>query len=137
MERLTLKRKWEEARKDLRNELGYSHIWKRLNLIEDILGDTYDLDRLRELVESDEDGRCVVPPCKPGDMVYKLHLGEVIELEVEWISCWLDGIWTVEAHTDRRHSDWKSFDIAFSSFGKTVFLTREAAEAALAKEGRK
>ena len=62
MERLTLKRKWEEARKDLRNELGYSHIWKRLNQIEDILGNVYDLDRLRELVKADRDGRCVVLP---------------------------------------------------------------------------
>lgn len=51
MERLTSKRSWEAASKDLANELGYSHIWKRLNLIEYILGDTYDLDRLRELVE--------------------------------------------------------------------------------------
>ena len=38
--------------------------------IEDILGD-YDLDRLRELVEADREGRCVVltEPMKP--MVYK------------------------------------------------------------------
>ena len=32
----------------------------RLAEIEDILGDDYDLDRLRELVEADRDGRCVV-----------------------------------------------------------------------------
>lgn len=32
----------------------------RLGAIEDILGDDYDLDRLRELVEADRDGRCVV-----------------------------------------------------------------------------
>ena len=51
MERLTTSRKWEDARKDLKNELGYSHIWKRLNAIEDILGDDYDLGRLQELVE--------------------------------------------------------------------------------------
>lgn len=30
----------------------------RLAAIEDILGDDYDLDRLRELVEADRDGRC-------------------------------------------------------------------------------
>lgn len=30
--------------------------------IEDILGDDYDLERLRELVEADRDGRCVVLP---------------------------------------------------------------------------
>ena len=32
----------------------------RLGEIEDILGDDYDLDRLRELVQADRDGRCVV-----------------------------------------------------------------------------
>lgn len=31
--------------------------WLRLCQIEDILGDTYDLDRLRELVEADKAGR--------------------------------------------------------------------------------
>ena len=33
---------------------------ERLAEIEDIIGDDYDLDRLRELVEADRDGRCVV-----------------------------------------------------------------------------
>ena len=33
----------------------------------DILGDNYDLDRLRDLVQADRDGRCVVLPCKEGD----------------------------------------------------------------------
>ena len=32
----------------------------RLAAIEDILGDEYDLDRLRELVQADREGRCVV-----------------------------------------------------------------------------
>ena len=35
---------------------------ERLTAIEDILGDDYDLDRLRELVEADRVGRCVVLP---------------------------------------------------------------------------
>lgn len=34
----------------------------RLAAIEDILGDDYDLDRLREFVEADREGRCVVLP---------------------------------------------------------------------------
>ena len=34
----------------------------RLVTIEDILGDKYDLDRLRELVQADREGRCVVIP---------------------------------------------------------------------------
>ena len=52
MDRLTSKRPWEEALKDLPHELGYSHIWKRLREIEDILGDDYELGRLRELMEA-------------------------------------------------------------------------------------
>ena len=32
----------------------------RLVTIEDILGDEYDLDRLRELAQADREGRCVV-----------------------------------------------------------------------------
>ena len=69
MERLTSKRDWIEAGKDLSNEYGYSHIWRRLKQIEDILGDTYDLDRLRKLAEADKDGRCAVLPVKPGEAV--------------------------------------------------------------------
>ena len=46
----------------------------RLVTIEDILGDDYDLDRLRELVEADREGRCVVlqkeAELKKGDKVW-------------------------------------------------------------------
>lgn len=34
--------------------------YDRLAAIEDILGDEYDLDRLRELAQADREGRCVV-----------------------------------------------------------------------------
>ena len=37
-------------------------IVRRLAAIEDILGDEYDLERLRELVGADREGRCVVLP---------------------------------------------------------------------------
>ena len=39
----------------------------RLAAIEDILGDEYELDRLREIVEADRDGRCVVLDGKSRD----------------------------------------------------------------------
>ena len=45
----------------------------RLATIEDILGDEYDLDRLRELAEADREGRCVVLPCKIGGPVWRLY----------------------------------------------------------------
>ena len=35
---------------------------ERLKTIEDIMGDTYDLDRLREMVEADREGRCRIHP---------------------------------------------------------------------------
>lgn len=45
----------------------------RLVTIEDILGEEYDLDRLRELVQADREGRCVViPPNSVTDDNYKI-----------------------------------------------------------------
>lgn len=35
-------------------------VYMRLREIEDILGDEYDLDELRELVQAKREGRCVV-----------------------------------------------------------------------------
>ena len=43
------------------------HIALRLSSIENILGDEYDLDRLRELAEADREGRCVVLDGKSRD----------------------------------------------------------------------
>ncbi len=51
MKRLTTNRNWEEAKNDLVNELGYSHIWKRLNEIENILGDEYEFETLKRYIE--------------------------------------------------------------------------------------
>lgn len=44
----------------------------RLFDIEDILGDEYNLDRLKELVEADREGKCIVLPCKIGDPVWEV-----------------------------------------------------------------
>ena len=71
--------------------------------------------RLRELSEADKDGRLVVLPCKVGDTVYRIFnppdrkpvISAHTLMSVDYIVRWLD------------------------KFGKTVFLTREEAEAAL------
>ena len=60
MKRITRSRDWDEAKL----------CWGRLDTIENILGDEYDLDRLKELVQADKEGRCVVLPCKVGSTVY-------------------------------------------------------------------
>ena len=74
MKRLTDKRlaippgQWQEVTREQRMELqeipvpSMRELYYRLSQIEDILGDEYDLDRLRELVQADREGRCVVLP---------------------------------------------------------------------------
>nr|DAU67652.1 MAG TPA: hypothetical protein [Caudoviricetes sp.] len=77
--------------------------------------------RLRELAVADKDGRCVVLPCKVGDTVYRLQYIEqtprritVGVVPIKFALIWLEEL------------------------GKTVFLTREEAEKALAEmEGKK
>ena len=57
----------------------------RLAAIEDILGDEYDLDRLRELAEADREGRCVVLQCKIVDKVWNIaghYQFEVTEIDL-------------------------------------------------------
>ena len=50
----------------------------RLVTIEDILGDKYDLDRLREMVQADREGRCVViHPNSVTDDDYKIICGKI------------------------------------------------------------
>lgn len=127
MERLTYR--------DANGEAWYSDIGTeadRLHFIaniEDILGDDYDLDRLWELAEADRDERVVVLPCKVEDDVYINLLGRTIPLTVISIS------WLTETPTFKAMSGvtmcyiFKSEDV-----GKTVFLTREAAEEALKGE---
>lgn len=83
--------------------------------MEDILGDTYDLDRLRELLEADREGRSVVLPCKVGDTVYQADTERVYGLKIKKIIY------------DCGHI---AFDAA--AIGKSVFLSREAADVALA-----
>ena len=74
MKRLTDKRlaippgQWQEVTDEQRMELkeipvpSMRELYYRLSQIEDILGDEYDIDRLRVLVEADREGRCVVLP---------------------------------------------------------------------------
>lgn len=94
---------------------------ERLASIEDILGDEYDLDRLRELVEADRDGRCVVLPCKIGDTVYSvLPLCGVNSHRIQKFERNSEGDFASSA-----------LMFPFSEFGKTVFRDKEAAEAAL------
>lgn len=87
MERLTVRRK--DGRASIENKMDRNtplqqamripDVIDRLAAIEDILGDNYDLDRLRELVEADREGRCEVLPFKPGDEVWVVERDEIGE----------------------------------------------------------
>ena len=71
MDRLTAKNKHgKPIIKDWPNYMEFDII-NRLASIEDILGDEYDLDELKEVVQAKREGRCVVLP-KDG-MVYYIE----------------------------------------------------------------
>ena len=91
------------------------------------------IDRLRELAQADREGRCVVLPCKVGDTLYDIYeaMGngteEIRELKVN----------DIRIHLDKRSKEWLiagGYYFSLSDFGKTVFLTRAEAEAALRRE---
>ena len=95
---------------------GYYHGDEdRCRWIEKELG---PIDHLRDLLQAENDGRLVVLPCKVGDTIWR----------IKSFADWPDiGKPYVEADAFLYR------DIHY--FGKTVFLTREEAEAALAKKG--
>ena len=101
----------------------------RLAAIEDILGDEYDLDRLRELAKADREGRCVVLPCKVDDDVYINILGRTLPFTVISISQMSSTPTFKAQHGIRLVYIFKADDV-----GETVFMTRAEAEAALRRE---
>lgn len=95
-----------------------------------------EADRLRELVEADKAGRCVVLPCKVGEKIYYLNGKYIIEVDVVGYKVDETGAWlfigeTYNPETDRAYH----CDLETERIGKTVFFTREQAERAM--EGRK
>ena len=80
--------------------------------------------RLRELAETDKDGRLVILPCKVGDTVYDVDFGRISSHFIRKIE------WNKQGGFARC-----AFLLPFDDFGKTVFLTKEEAEKAL--EGMK
>lgn len=79
--------------------------------------------RLRELAEADKDGRLVLLPCKVGDTVHFVLLGRIIEKPVFSIVSF--------SNSTRIYCDGTSEYFRPEDIGKTFFLTREEAEAAL------
>ena len=93
-----------------------------------------NIDRLAEICEAEREGRLVVLPCKGGDAVYVR--GEPFPCEIEQITITEDYINFEWASFDRSYECTECWDegvFKLSDIGKTVFLTREEAEKALAE----
>ena len=83
-----------------------------------------DLDRLEKLAEADKDGRVVVLPCKVGDTLFRVFAGEILEHKVRNMRYLaIQGRWDIDTTPFCSYVE--------SSIGKTIFLTREEAKAAL------
>lgn len=92
--------------------------------------DAFDMaiSALRELAEADREGRCVVLPCKVEDDVYINIFGRTLPFTVISISQMASTPTYKAQHGIRLVYIFKADDV-----GETVFMTREEAEAALAK----
>lgn len=96
-----------------------------LKLTGQLLGVTPD--RLRELKKADDEGRCMVLPAKPDQTIYQWRKGD----DCPSVSR-LDGV-QINADGEITYPIWNGYLIP-EDFGKTVFLTRGEAEAALRRE---
>lgn len=80
--------------------------------------------RIIALMEADRAGRLVVLPCKVGDTLFRVFAGKILEHKV--------GNMRYLAIQERWDIDTIPFcSYVESSIGKTIFLTREEAKAAL------
>ena len=103
----------------------------RLSKIEDILGDEYDLDRLKELVQANREGKCVVLPCRVGDKVYCIqsYFNDAKMRSEKKVKCRVVDF--MQSLPDLFECEGMIYK--FSDIGKIVFLTSEEAESALEK----
>lgn len=83
------------------------------------------IDRLRELKQADDEGRCVVLPAKPDQTIYQWRIGD----DCPSVSR-LDGV-QINADGEITYPIWCGH-LTPGDFGETVFLTRE--EAVLRRE---
>lgn len=126
--------KIDQVQEILQKQSEYEDFIKRWKEAVEIAGAVKDVgaNRISELVKADQDGRCIVLPCKPSDVtVYQLRnkkhaLG--IGVHPRHIYCttvWANGRYELE------HQGYKP--CMDKDFGKTWFLKEEEAEAAMEK----
>lgn len=158
MERLTFEGNFceiarcKEVKCPCDTDCSQKQVWERLKAYEDSrlstedaanlhailrLGDGMTLMRLRELAVADKEGRVIVLPCKVGQRVFALLDTDkhISECECKQIGLGNEIGFVVLEPIGARG---REYGVALNGFGKTVFLTREEAEKALAEmEGKK
>lgn len=101
-----------------------------INLAAQALG--VEPSRLRELAVADKEGRAIILPCKVGHRVFALLDTDkhISECEIKQIGLGNEigfvGLEPIGARGQK-------YGVALNGFGKTIFLTREEAEKALAE----
>lgn len=107
--------------------LFYRNLWAMANLRE----------TLKKYEDLEEQGKLIKLPCKAGDRVYQIseNFIEPCTVEVIFLADYTDkdGNYCnmAEIHYDRDDCPYVSTEIYFTDIGKTVFFTREKAEAKL------
>lgn len=102
--------------------LFYRNLWAMANLRE----------TLKKYEDLEEQSRFIKLPCKVGDIVFYISGKIILEYKVVGFSVDGTGAWLIygEHHVDENDKTY-SYNFEVDKIGKTVFLTREKAEAKL------
>lgn len=111
----TQKEVWERLKAYEDSRLSPQACAEAREIEETLSGCDYSISRMVELMKADKDGRVVVLPCKAGTPVWRIT-------------------WTFATYPSKQYVRNDTFFLSdLLAFGKTVFLTREEAEKALAE----
>jgi hypothetical protein len=85
--------------------------------------------KLKPYADAEEQGRLVILPCKVGDKVFRV----VPKCSASYVQCPFNGGYGIDRcnNCDAFIQEESFYLFMFEDIGKTVFLTREEAEAAL------
>ncbi len=133
----TMKEVWERLKAYEDAGLSPQACAEAREIEETLSGCDYSISRMVELMKTDKDGRLVVLPCKVGDTVWANLDGmrHTRKCVMEFANIGSHVTTIVFSTVDGLR---EQYGVNPSSFGKTVFLTREEAEKALQEmEGKK
>lgn len=94
-----------------------------------VMGLMRDVKRASAIMDAEREGRLLVLPCKVGDTVYWIKGKAILEVYIQWFETNAYGWCACGTYPPMATPTFR-----FADFGKTVFLTREEAEATLERE---